>query len=432
MSLRRKAGVLALALPVALLAACGGDDGGGSSGGGSNSAFEENLDSRGPITYVQGKDNSGVWRPLIDAWNKEHPDEEVTFKEQTDEADQQHDDLVRNLQGENPDYDVVSVDLVWTAEFAAKGYLQPLEDDLAINTEGLLASTVDSGVYNGTQYVAPQTSDGGMLYYRSDLVKEPPGTWQEMMDMCSIATENNMDCYTGQFQKYEGLTVNASEAINGAGGAILDEDGQTPIVNSEQSVQGLSNLVNAFADGNIPKQAIGYTEEEGRIAFQDGKTLFHRNWPYVYGLAASEPSSKVKGKFDVAPLPGQDGVGASTLGGHNMGISAYSDNKATAIDFINFVLEEDQQRMLLEKGSLAPALESLYTDPALVKQFGYLPTLQESIANAIPRPITPFYPGVTEAIQTNAYAALKGDVSVEQALQDMEDAITSASAGGGG
>ena len=59
-------------------------------------------------------------------------------------------------------------------------------------------------------------------------------------------------------------------------------------------------------------------------------------------------------------------------------------------------------------GSLAPALESLYTDPELVKKFAYLPTLQESIENAVPRPITPFYPGVTKAITDNAYAAMQG------------------------
>ena len=353
----------------------------------------------------------------------------MTFKEQTDEANQQHDDLVRNFQAENADYDVVSVDVVWTAEFAAKGWLQPLEGDLAINTDGLLQPTIDSGTYNGTLYTSPNTSDGGMLYYRSDLVKEPPTTWDEMMEMCSIAEENNMDCYTGQFAKYEGLTVNASEAINGAGGSVLGEDGQ-PTLDTPEAQAGLENLAEAYANGNIPAEAISYTEEEGRIAFQAGKTLFHRNWPYVYGLAKTEESSKVKDKFDVAPLPGADGVGASTLGGHNIGISAYSDNKATAIDFVNFLLEEEQQRTFLTVGSLAPALESLYTEPDLVKDFGYLPTLQESIANAVPRPISPYYPGVTTAISDNAYAAIKGEVPVDEALTNMADAIEAASTGG--
>ena len=73
--------------------------------------------------------------------------------------------------------------------------------------------------------------------------------------------------------------------------------------NSQLALGLQRGLVEAFENGNIPKQAIGYTEEEGRIAFQAGKTLFHRNWPYVYGLAATEDSSKVKGKFDVTVLP---------------------------------------------------------------------------------------------------------------------------------
>ena len=143
-----------------------------------------------------------------------------------------------------------------------------------------------------------------MLYYRKDLVPTPPTTWDEMMGMCSIAEENNMACYAGQFAKYEGLTVNASEAINSAGGSVLDDDGK-PNLTRRKRKAGLENLAKAYADGNIPKEAITYQEEQGRQAFQDGKLLFHRNWPYVYNLATTEGSSKVKDKFGVAPLPGQ-------------------------------------------------------------------------------------------------------------------------------
>ena len=116
------AGVLAMSLT-----ACGGGGGGGSTngGGGASGDAANNLDGRGPITYVQGKDNSNVVRPLIEKWNAEHPDEKVTFKEQSDQADQQHDDLVQNFQAKNANYDVMSVDLIWVAEFAAKGWLQP-------------------------------------------------------------------------------------------------------------------------------------------------------------------------------------------------------------------------------------------------------------------------------------------------------------------
>jgi multiple sugar transport system substrate-binding protein len=417
------AGVLALTL-----SACGGGSGGGSAPAAGGGDAEQGLDGRGPITYVQGKDNSNVVRPLIEKWNAAHPNEKVTFKEQTDQADQQHDDLVQNFQAKNANYDVVSVDVVWTAEFAAKGWLQPLKDKMALDTSKMLKPTVESASYKGTLYAAPQNSDGGILYYRKDLVPTAPKTWDEMMQMCSIAKANNIGCFAGQYAKYEGLTVNASEAINSAGGSVLDKDGK-PSLNTTEAKTGLENLAKAYADGNIPKEGITFQEEQGRQAFQDGKLLFHRNWPYVYNLAVTEGSSKVKDVLGMAALPGKDGPGASTLGGHSAGMSVYSKNKATAKDFLTFLTSEETQKFYAIQGSLAPVLGALYDDQELVAKLPYLPVLKTSIENAVPRPVTPFYPAVTKAIQENAYSAVKGEKTVESALADMQKSIESASAG---
>ncbi|PNH83611.1 ABC transporter substrate-binding protein [Arthrobacter sp. AFG20] len=417
------AGVLALTL-----SACGGGGGGTTGGGAGGGDAANGLDGRGPITYVQGKDNSNVVRPLIEKWNAAHPNEKVTFKEQTDQADQQHDDIVQHFQAKDPGYDVVDVDVVWTAEFAAKGWLQPLKDKMAFDTSAMLKPTVDAASYKGTLYAAPQTSDGALLYYRKDLVPTPPKTWDEMMGMCSIAKQNNMGCYGGQFSKYEGLTVNASEAINSAGGAVLDPDGK-PSLNTAEAKTGLENLAKAYADGNIPKEGITFQEEQSRQAFQSGKLLFLRNWPYVYNLATTEGSSAVKDKLGIAPIPGKDGPGASTLGGHSMAVSVYSKNKATALDFLKFMTSEETEKFYATQGSLAPVLGSLYTDAALVKKLPYLPVLKTSIENAVPRPVSPFYPAVTKAIQENAYSAIKGEKPVDTALSDMQKSIESAGSG---
>jgi multiple sugar transport system substrate-binding protein len=421
--------MLATVAVLALLATgCGGGGGGGGSSSGGDAG--QGLTGRGPITYVAGKDNNNVNRPTIEKWNAAHPDEKVTFKEQTDAADQQHDDLVQHFQAKDANYDVVSVDVIWTAEFAAKGWLQPLKDQLAIDTSKMLPATVKTGTYNNTLFAVPYASDGGLLYYRKDLVPNPPKTWDEMMSMCSIAKKNNMDCYAGQTAKYEGLTVNAAEAINTAGGKIVGDDGKTPQVNSAESAKGLSRLADAYKNGNIPKQAITYQEEQGRLSFEAGKLLFLRNWPYVYSLATTDKSSKVKDKFGIAPLPGDSGPGASSLGGHDAAISVYSKNKATAADFIKFWTSQETGRYFATQGSLAPVLASLYDDPALIKKLAYLPTLKTSIENAVPRPVTPFYPAVTKAVQDNAYAAIKGDKSVQQSLTDMQAAIQAAGQGG--
>ncbi|GAB3609771.1 ABC transporter substrate-binding protein [Humibacter ginsengiterrae] len=422
----RLAGVAGVAVLGMVLAGCSG--GGGGSGSG---PAQENLDGKGPITYVQGKDNSNVIRPLLDKWNKAHPDEKVTFKEQSDKADQQHDDLVQNFQAKNANYDVVDVDVVWTAEFAAKGWLQPLTGKMAIDTSKLFKPTVATGTYNNTLYAAPQTSDGGLLYYRSDLVKTPPTSWDDMMKDCDIAKQAGIGCYAGQFAQYEGLTVNSAEAINTAGGTIVGKDGKTPTVDSAEAKKGLQQLVDAFKNGNIPAEAITYQEEQGRQAFESGKLLFLRNWPYVYNLAKTDGSSVVKDKFAVAPLPGNgDGKpGASSLGGHNAAISVYSKHKQTAHDFIEFLQSEETQKFFMTQGSLAPVLSSLYDSDELNQQFPYLSTLKKSIESAVPRPVTPFYPAVTKAIQDNSYAALKGDKSVDQAVSDMSAAIKTAGSG---
>ena len=74
--------------------------------------------------------------------------------------------------------------------------------------------------------------------------------------------------------------------------------------------------------------------------------------------------------------------------------------------------------------------QALYDDPELVQKYPYLPVLKTSILNAVPRPVTPFYPAVTKAVQDNSYAAIKGEKSVQQALTDMQAAIQAAGQGG--
>lgn len=414
----RRAAVYATAASLLTLTACSSDSG--------SDAASENLDGRGPITYVEGKDTTetGVVRKIIDAWNAEHPDEQVTFKEQSSEAGAAHDDMVQNLQAKQSDYDVLALDVVWTAEFAANGWLQPLEGDFALDTSKLLAPTVASATYAGKLYAAPKNTNGGLLFYRTDLVPNAPKTWAEMIGSCGVAEAADIDCYAGQFFNYEGLTVNTAEAVNSHGGSFVGEDGKTPTVDSPEARAGLQALVDGFKGGQIPGQATTYKESESQKAFEDGKLMYLRNWPYVYGTAAKE-GSEVIGKYGVAPLPGVNGVGTSTLGGYNAAISAYSKNKATAHDFLEFLTAEKAQRILAE-GSLPPVLGSLYDDPTLIEQFPFLPTLKESIANAVPRPVTPFYPAVTKAVHDNAYAAIKGEKSVDQAITDMQAGIATA------
>jgi multiple sugar transport system substrate-binding protein len=405
-----------------VLAGCGG---GGSTGSAPSAGT---FDGKGPITLATGKDTSGYLQSALDRWNSAHPSEQARLIELPESADQQRQQMIQNGQTKSDAYTILNVDVVWTAEFAANGWIEQLPQD-QFPTDKMLKGPVATVMYFNKMYAAPYLTDGGMLYYRKDLldaagVTAAPKTWDEMTAACKKVQASpggaGVGCYAGQFEKYEGLTVNFSEAINSAGGQVVGDDGK-PKVDTPEAKKGLDFLVQGFKDGTIPKEAITYKEEEGRRAFQDGKLIFHRQWPYQYTKAnATDGSSKVAGKFAVAPLPGLTGTGKSSLGGHNLAVSKFAKNKGSALEFIKFLTSESEEKLHLQKTSEAPVYLSLYDDTALQQQFPYLPTLKDSVNNAIPRPRVVRYGDATTAIEEEAYAALTGAKTSDQALKDLQ------------
>ncbi|MFI1072126.1 ABC transporter substrate-binding protein [Streptomyces puniciscabiei] len=418
----------ALAAAGLLLAACGSSDDGGSQGQAGTTSFT----GRGPITYVAGKDTTGAVQPVLDQWNKLHPKEKVTFIQLPTDADAQRQQMIQNAETKSDAYTVLSLDVVWTSEFAAHQWIDRLPEQ-SFPLDRMLKPVVETARYRGGLYAAPASSDGGLLYYRTDLLKQagvtkPPATWSELKADCAkvekLPAAKGMSCYAGQFQKYEGLTVNFSEAVNSAGGVVTDANGK-PDVDTPAARKGLDFIAGSFKDGTIPKEAITYQEEDGRQAFQAGKLVFLRNWPYMYALAGK---SKVAGKYAVAPLPGLNGPGSSSLGGHNLALSSFAKNKATALDFMKFYSGETTAKTFLEKASLAPPYADLYDDAALTGQYPYLPVLKQSILHAVPRPRVVSYGDVTSAVQQEAYAALTGTKSSAQALKDLQRELQKATA----
>ena len=382
----------------------------------------------GPIEHWQGKDTTGAMKKIIAQWNAENAGQEVTLRELPDNADQQRAQMIQNTQIKNPKMAVLSVDVVWTAEFAANGYVIELPGD-QFPTSEMLPATVASATYFDKLYAYPTSSDGGLLYYRSDLLEkynlEPPTTWDEMKTACDTIKQGEggtLECFAGQYNKYEGLTVNFAEAIDSAGGSIIGEDGK-PALNTPEALAGVTKLAEFYKNGTIPKGAITWQEEQGRQAFQNGTLIFHRNWPYVYSLAAKEDgSSKIVGKYAVAPLPGiGDGnPGVSSLGGHNFAIAANADNKATAAAFIKYVADAEVMKGNTITSSQAPTLSALYTDADITKKYPYMETLLASIEKAEPRPIAVKYGDVTLAIQDAATKAVTGSATPEAALQELQ------------
>jgi multiple sugar transport system substrate-binding protein len=412
-------------LVVVLAAGCG------VSGPSHASGDAATVASSGPITLATGPDLTGYVHALVDEWNALHRAEKVTLLELPDAADDQHAQMVTNLQAKSDRYDVLNMDIVSTAEFADAGWIIPI-DRRQFPLDQFLKPVVSTAMFGGKLYGVPFTSNAGLLYYRKDILakagERPPKTWADLRRLArTVAPKYGLEGYAGQFLTYEGLTVNFAEAVQSAGGAILTDDGTKVAVNSPQARQGLDFLVRGFREGWIPKRSLTFKEEESREEFQSGRLLFLRNWPYVYGLV-SRPGSSVRGKVGVTVLPGPYGPGSSSLGGGNLAVSAYSRHQKTAIAFIKYLTSLENERVGLTQGSFPPVWARLYDDPALIKRFPYLPVLKKSILSAKPRPVSPNYNQVSLAISNAVSGALSfrqtPDAAIAQMAGDLGSVIT--------
>ncbi|MGW0792731.1 ABC transporter substrate-binding protein [Streptomyces sp. NPDC002911] len=396
-------------------------------GGSTASGVEPRRDGgRGPMTLATAGDLTHYLGPLLDGWNRRHPDERVTLVELPDSADESRDQMITDLRSGSGRFDVLNIDVAWTSEFAAAGWIAPLERG-RFPLGAFLPPVVDTATFDRRLYAVPYVTNAGLLYYRKDLLdregEAAPRTWEDLVRQAkTVAPRYGLGGYAGQFLPYEGLTVNVTEAVHSAGGSFFSGEGQRVTVDSAASEAGIGFLARGVREGWIPREALEYKEEESRRAFQDGELLFLRNWPYVHTLADG-PDSVVAGRFGVAPLPGPDGPGASVLGGSNLAVGAHSRNKDSAADLIAYLTSEPVQRKVLTEGSLPPVRAALYGDPALKRQFPYLPALRRSVLAAQPRPKTPHYDQVTLAVQAVVSDALALRLSPEAAVRRLSEEL---------
>ena len=421
---RAMPGIAAVVVGFFLAASAAGCSSGASPGGSAPS-----TNGIGPITLAIGKDNSGWVQGVITGWNKRYPNQKVTLLMLPEASNDQLAQLVANLQAKSDEYDVIDMDVIWTAEFASNGWIIPLPES-QFPLKAFLKPAVDTAMYQGRLYAVPDYSNADLLYYRKDILakagQKPPKTWAQLAQLAeTVAPKYGLDGYAGTFAPYEGLTVNFAAAVQSAGGSIMSAGDNKITVDSPQALEGLQFLVSGFQRGWIPKVALTYEEESSQAAFESGKFLFLDNWPDVYAaLSVPGPANNVYDKFWFTALPGPRGPGSSSLGGANLAISAYSQHQRTALNFIKYMTDLTNEKEMLERGSFPPVWTQLYTDPALVRSYPYLPVLEQAINSAQPRPAISNYDQASLAISSSVYQALTHQKQPRQALAEMAAQLT--------
>ncbi|MGH2844644.1 MAG: ABC transporter substrate-binding protein [Thermoleophilaceae bacterium] len=403
------------------IAGCGGDDDGGGGGGGAPDA-EQVTEARatGDVTWCIGKDTTGAFSAVVEAFNQANPEANVRLLQLPESADEQRRLQIQRLRAESPECDVLGMDVIWTAEYAAQGWLLDVTDAVEERADEFIPSTLETARYEDKYWAVPFNTNAGFIYYRTDQAGEQaPQEWQEMYDM---AEKTNGLVYQGA--RYEGLTVNFLELLYSAGANVINEDGTEATADTQEVRDVLAFMRQGIESGAVPQAVTTYMEEESRRAFEAGNATFMRNWPYAYALGKE---SKIADDFAVGTFPSYQGnEGAGVLGGYDLAISAYSENPEGSLAFINFATSPEQQVVLVTDASLPPVTTDVYDDPEVQEALPFASELRDAVEQAQPRPVSPVYPQISEAIYTNAFAALQGDMSPEEAASAMNEEIQQA------
>jgi multiple sugar transport system substrate-binding protein len=400
------------------LAACGDDDDDGG-GGDAQKAPSDTSKAKGDVAWCIGKDTSGAYGTAIDLFKKENPNVTVKLVELPESADEQRTQLVQRLRAESDECDVLGMDVIWTAEFAAQEWLQDTSDIIEPRKDDFIPSTLETAQYEDKYWAVPYHTNAGFLYYRTDEVKQAPDAWE---DVYKEAGAGNGIVYQGA--AYEGLTVNFLELLYSGGGSVLSEDGESVEVNSPEGQAALEFMANGIKAGDAPKAVTTYMEEESRRAFENGNATFMRNWPYAYALGKE---SKIADQFDITTFPSFEGAEpASVLGGINLAISAFAKNPEGAAAFIDYATGEQVQKANFLESASPPAFAAVYDDPEVQKKYAFASDLKAAVEQGQARPVSPVYPQISEAIYKNVHAALQGNAQPKAALETMQADIEKA------
>lgn len=388
----------------------------------------------GPVELVWATGRITAAGPANDVaqlWNARHPQgPKVRVEPLPPGADEQRQLLALELGAGLPTFDVLDLDVIWTGEFADRGWLRDL-GELHTELESVtLSGPLETATWDGTLWAAPYTTDAGLLYYRTDLLPGgPPATWEDLAQVArKVAAERGISPFVADGQQYEGLTVQFLEYLWGAGGQLLAPDDRTVLLPDEPTRQALTFMTDAYRTRLFADGYASTSLEDARKRFQSGGAVFMRSWPYAYRLMNDgDPASKVAGKVGIAPLPvfagRTDARTTPALGGHNLAVSTASRWPAEATEFVRFVATSpDVQRLLAEKHSLAPTLRSTYRDLAGDPM---IDLLTATLPLARPRPPSPVWPALSEEIQQQVFATYTGEQPVTATVGDLRAVLGS-------
>jgi multiple sugar transport system substrate-binding protein len=353
----------------------------------------------------------------------------IQIRELPAAADGQREQLVRRSAAKDSSLDILGLDVVWEAEFAEAGWIQPWTGARRQQVErDAVKAALDTATWKGQLVAAPFNSNTQLLWYRKDLVPHPPKTWAEMLSQAeALARQGKPHFIEIQGASYEGYTVWINAMIASAGGRVLSENGQQ-VVLGPAAAKGVS-VVGQLARSPAADPSLGVQmEDQNRLAFETGKAAFEVNYPFVYP-SAQQNAPAIARQMGWAEYPRVDAMLPSRppVGGIDLAVSAFSRHKQQAFDAITCLRNSQNQLRNAVKGGLPPTLASLYKDPRLINGgYPFAAEILDSLQRGGVRPKTPAYQSVSIAMSSTLYPpSTAGPGKLTQLRGQLQDAIDS-------
>lgn len=346
-------------------------------------------------------------------------------------------------------YDLATTDIVWSGEFAVKGWTMDLtswidRDRSEINYNDIFPVMWTMGSWGDKQIAFPMAGYGNSLIYRKDLFTDseemaafeaeygyklaPPDNFEQMADIAEFFTrkDENLFGLVANGARGPAVAQDWMEYMRGFGGQIVDNQGNVE-VDSQACVESLQFFVDIF-DKWAPPGAIGYWWDDRETAYRTGQAVMQSSWSIARAGYEDETISMVAGKTDMAATPLKKGVDEALygVGGWGIGINADVDakNKEAAWEFIKWITSpEIQKEWLFNDG--APIRKSTCTDPEVVEEMPWMPTMYEIFDNGDGdyRPRVPEYTQIQDILGLRVNQAITHELTVEEAIAAAAEEI---------
>jgi multiple sugar transport system substrate-binding protein len=330
----------------------------------------------------------------------------------------------------------------WLEEFAAAGWVVPLEDHFPWVKDyqsKVLGFAWQDMTYNDKVYGLPYYADTITFMYNGKILEDngitaPPQTWDELTEQCLALKAKGIEFPFAY--EFANTLPNVSEAfasmVFGRGGELIDEE-KNPLWTDANSpaAQQLKWLVDAKNTHKI--LAVLPHETDIAKAMNTGQHVFSVMFNYNLAALNNAATSALAGQFKLGMMPGETHECYGFAKFYNMTKMA-ADRGQETIDatgnFIQYFAGEVEgsypvaKRWAVEQGlgfGQTPLLDDADVQEAYSKWVD-VPTWRQQLEKARARRQAVWYGIWSEQFHPLLGRALNGEISADQALEDAAKA----------